>query len=563
MSSGPADLNQLNETVSELKSFSFFSGFPEELLTSFAEMVQKVQFDKGHLLLQQGEKNESLYFLREGKLSVEVDGEMVSELTVPGEVVGEMSLISRRAVTASVRAQTEVSVFQVSESQLAHRPEDERNRFQHLLYRVYASVLAGRLSRTNDKAKRFEIANRQLEAAHESLRLMNENLQTEIGRRSQELVQKVFKLTETHLQPAQSTLSRWAQSSGIAIDSAEVHKLLRSISEVVDFLKPVAEFGQKGRALESRKVLLFDTNKKQQTVARLALGGTGVDLTMASSVEELETALNQTEFDLIFCDAEVKEAVEKAIALKPKVPLALIVNLDMNFYLETIKSFPSQSFFVSRDVDNRLFTIKNISTTVAKILNRDYFGMEKYLSWGANISERPVKESGCRLELIEQMKEYFKGLGIRSSFLDRIHTVTEELLMNAIYDAPMDKKTGRSLYNHLPRTEKVSLAPEHQSTLRFGTDGVLLAVSVKDPFGGLKKEIITNYLESCYSGRAGELNKEKGGAGRGLHMIIETSDVTVFNVEQGQSTEVICLFNLDKTQAEKSQPTFHLFLTGS
>ena len=82
--------------------------------------------------------------------------------------------------------------------------------------------------------------------------------------------------------------------------------------------------------------------------------------------------------------------------------------------------------------------------------------------------------------------------------------------MNAIYDAPRDKSTGKSIYNHLPRTEQVELKDEEQSQFKYASDGLFMAISVEDPFGGLTKGILLNYLDSCYGGRAGELNKEKG-----------------------------------------------------
>ncbi|HWU42330.1 MAG TPA: hypothetical protein VN132_02795, partial [Bdellovibrio sp.] len=67
-----------------------------------------------------------------------------------------------------------------------------------------------------------------------------------------------------------------------------------------------------------------------------------------------------------------------------------------------------------------------------------------------------------------------------------------------------------------------------------------------------------DYLISCYKGAAGSLNTNKGGAGRGLHQIIENADLTIFNVKKGVRSEVICLFNIDGHKRE-AQPSFHYF----
>jgi len=137
--------------------------------------------------------------------------------------------------------------------------------------------------------------------------------------------------------------------------------------------------------------------------------------------------------------------------------------------------------------------------------------------------------------------------------------IAEELLMNAIYDAPVDSE-GNMLYNHLPRSERVDLKPNEQGVFRYACDGLLVAVSTEDPFGAFDRQTILNYLESCYAGRAGELNEDKGGAGLGLFQIIETSDLVVFNVRSEIKTEVISIINLDPNKSRLEKTTsFHYF----
>jgi hypothetical protein len=104
----------------------------------------------------------------------------------------------------------------------------------------------------------------------------------------------------------------------------------------------------------------------------------------------------------------------------------------------------------------------------------------------------------------------------------------------------------------------VTLDSHQQAQLCYASDGVLLAVSVIDPFGALTKDLVIDYLISCYQGTAGIMNQTKGGAGRGLHQIIENADLTIFNIKKGVRTEVICLFNTDG-QKREAQPSFHYF----
>jgi hypothetical protein len=202
--------------------------------------------------------------------------------------------------------------------------------------------------------------------------------------------------------------------------------------------------------------------------------------------------------------------------------------------------------------------VRTIMTAVTKLCSPSIFGLEKYLNVGAEVRELPVTHSDDRTALIKKMQEHFSRLGIRSSILDKVGTVLEEMLMNAIYDAPTNEN-GAPLFNRLQRTEKVQLEPNQQGAFSFATDGTLLAVSVEDPFGALSGMTILKYLDSCYNNRAGEFQVDKGGAGRGLHQIVENSSLVVFNVSPRRRTEVIAFFDLVVGEKSEKGSQLHYF----
>jgi hypothetical protein len=234
------------------------------------------------------------------------------------------------------------------------------------------------------------------------------------------------------------------------------------------------------------------------------------------------------------------------------------MGMDITEILKVFKNFAKIKYFTAYDSNNRAFSIRSLATTVKKILQRDFFGMEKYLMWGTHIETRKVLGSEGRLQLIQEMEKICKENGVRTSILDRVHTVCEELIMNSIYAAPYGAD-GKPLYNHLGRSVAVELDPKHQPEFKYATDGTVLAVSVADPFGGLSKELIEMYLTSCYDGLAGTYNLGKGGAGRGLHMVVESADYTVFNVKAGVQSEILCFFYIEKTEAVGPKSTINFF----
>ena len=468
------------EVAREIKTFAFFKAFSEDLLLQVSTMMTGRSFKKGEFILRQGQANQSLYFLRSGKVEIILSGEVVAELGDTGEVIGEMSVISENPATTSVRAAEDVECFSVQASDFEHVHPKDKDHFDALLYRLYSSILVERLVKTNEKARLFEIANRELQRVQHDL---------------QEVGDKV--------------------------------------------------------------VLLVESDKKQQVIARMAVGGTGVRLDIANNKEEAESFIQGKKYDAILCEEAFLEILVQAHQNKISPHLVLLTNPSVTENLQTMKGLPFVDNIMSRDPEDRSFTVRSLLTTLTKVLNRNIFGVEKYLSWGADIQIKCVKASKERDSLKEDMVAHFKQSGIRSSILDRVYLVAEEMLMNAIYDAPTDGQ-GQALYNHLPRKTEVNLEKGQECNLRYAFDGTMIAVSVEDPFGALTKEVIIQYLESCYQGKAGSLNMNKGGAGRGLHQIIENSDLTIFNVKKGVKTEVISLFNIE-TGRKDHKPSFHYF----
>ena len=54
------------------------------------------------------------------------------------------------------------------------------------------------------------------------------------------------------------------------------------------------------------------------------------------------------------------------------------------------------------------------------------------------------------------------------------------------------------------------------------------------------------------------IRPNKGGAGKGLFIISESSDLVIYNVARGRKTEVIALFDLDPLK-EKKTTSLHYF----
>lgn len=467
------------EIASEIQSYLFFRAFPQDLILQLAGMLTCRLVKKGDVFLKEGQSNHCLFFLRSGRVSISLQGEVIGNSQVVGDVFGDMSVISNNPTATTLFASEDCEFFVLDTHQFQVVDSQKSEKLNALIYRVYSVILIDRLMKMNEKARLFEILHREL---HE----------------------------------AQSQLRR----SG-------------------------------GRAL------FLESNQKQQLMARMAVGGTGIELDIAGDENQASEFLQSKEYDLLFCEDRYIRFLKHAWADGKAKNYVLLTTKDMQSNLEALKDLPFVDHVVSFETQDRSAMVKTILITLTKVLTRDFFGVEKYLSWGAAIESKQVANSKDRLKLRTDMEEHFAAMGVRRSFLDRMSTVSEELLMNAVYDAPVDG-FGKPLHNYTSRKEEIQLESHQESTFRYGSDGNILAISVTDPFGSLSKDTIHHYLLSNYRGDLEHNEAAKKGAGRGLHQIIENSDLTIFNVRKGQRTEVICLFYLDRSTRE-GRPSLHYF----
>lgn len=574
----------LNEAVEDLKTFPLLDKFPENLLHRLASAAELVSIPRSSEILKQGQANEQLYFLATGQVGIYVDGSRVSKMVTRGDLLGEMSVITGKPVGATIIAETDVTLITVNSNVFLNMQGEERDQYLAIIYRIYATVLAEKLHVTNQKAKHFEQMNVKLTAMQWDLEEANKNLEKKVEERTKILEQqkaelmagknkmeellnskkfifhKLSEFHDKHLIPLKVSLDTLRQKHP---EEDVVSQARTVVYDVQQTLGPLTEQYSSEQAIQGKRVLLADSNKKQQITAKMALGGTGVVLEIVSSLEEGQAKILAGQYDLIVFDTQMLPLGNLARERCPKVDLVLMTSEPVPTYLPILKQLNNIPNIVSRNEEDRTFTIKNIMTTCTKLLSEDLFGLEKYLSWGVDIQSRAITSSSQRNELISNIDQYFEKLGVRRSNRDRVRCVLEEMLMNAIYDAPVDKD-GKSLYNHLPRTVELALKPEEQGLVRFATDGMIIAVSVQDPFGSLKGSTILKYLEHNYAGSAADLNakENKGGAGRGLHQIVENSDLVVFNVDPGKKTEVITLFNVEAKESVNQNPSFHLFVRG-
>jgi hypothetical protein len=164
-----------------------------------------------------------------------------------------------------------------------------------------------------------------------------------------------------------------------------------------------------------------------------------------------------------------------------------------------------------------------------------------YLDWGFNAIDIDVRATADREAAQLKIHEFVGALQVPRRIAEMFSELGDELIMNAMYDAPVDGD-GRPKYAG-DRRAQVVLAAHERPVLRIATDGSRLALQIRDPFGRLERRHV---FEGLARGLArGEIDRSHGGAGLGLMVCHNASTAMFFDVASNRHTEVTALFELD------------------
>ena len=169
-----------------------------------------------------------------------------------------------------------------------------------------------------------------------------------------------------------------------------------------------------------------------------------------------------------------------------------------------------------------------------------------YLDWGFSSVDIDVRTTADRDSAVAQIQMFVGQLQVPKRVADMFGELAHELLMNAMYDAPVDAN-GRAKYA-ADRKANVSLTDTEKPIVRMASDGSKLALQVRDPFGRLERRHVFDGLARGLAG--GEMDQSHGGAGLGMMVCHNNSSAMFFDVVKGRSTEVTALFDLDMNLRE-------------
>jgi len=190
---------------------------------------------------------------------------------------------------------------------------------------------------------------------------------------------------------------------------------------------------------------------------------------------------------------------------------------------------------VGEELDHGVFV------TAQKLLTGDIFGIEKYLPPGTPVHYARLRDFEGRGRAIQTVLDFAEEAKMRRQVRSAIGQVCEELLMNALYDAPVDAN-GQPVFADVDPHDRIETRSPRPVSIRYAATDQLFAIAVRDRFGRLAKNTILSYIEKCIHS-PNQIDRKTYGAGLGLYLVANAAATYVVNVAFGIATEVVCTFD--------------------
>ena len=161
-------------------------------------------------------------------------------------------------------------------------------------------------------------------------------------------------------------------------------------------------------------------------------------------------------------------------------------------------------------------------------------------------------ESFEKNKMLEQLTKYLLQFNLPSRLVELILSTTDELLMNAFFDAPVDN--GKVIFKDTPRYMPVTTS--NPVELIMGNNGEEIAIAVVDQFGSVNQSSIIKHLKKTFVNKDYIEPVNGTGAGIGLSLCVKRNASLFIKVDptvQSQFTVFFPIVDSFKSYLEKSQ----------
>jgi hypothetical protein len=197
---------------------------------------------------------------------------------------------------------------------------------------------------------------------------------------------------------------------------------------------------------------------------------------------------------------------------------------------------------------------EELLTTLQKILREDAFGLEKYVTWGADVRSYRLDDADERDAAVAELAKDVITAGSPDRVGPLASVIADELLANALFTAPVDER-GQRIRQAEPRDRPRRLEGRDVVRLRWATDARYLAIEVRDQWGSIDAAAVARRLA-----RVSQESATTPDGGMGLPLAYACANQFIIGIAPQRLTEMIALIDLRFRPTELSRvASFHVF----
>ena len=302
----------------------------------------------------------------------------------------------------------------------------------------------------------------------------------------------------------------------------------------------------------SKRVLAVAVDKAFAKRMAAGLMAAGATVETIPSLDELPRG--EIKADLVALHAADQIAERTAqVSARLAAAASLIVVIPTSSLEDTVAAMKAGRVAAVLVADE--FEPARLAAVATRLLHGDLFGLEKIVPWGVKVYSLLVGDYQEKSVAIAAVSDFAGSIGVRRKYREAIEQCLDEMLMNALYDAPVDAG-GKQMFADVPTKTRISLRMEQKATVEYACDGNTFSLAVRDSFGTLRGDTVLQYLDKCLHADQ-QMDRKAGGAGLGLYIISNAATQFLVAVHPQIATECTCTFDL--TAAKVQLKSFGLF----
>ena len=213
--------------------------------------------------------------------------------------------------------------------------------------------------------------------------------------------------------------------------------------------------------------------------------------------------------------------------------------------------------WLSHVVQLPLLTTPKAAEHLQVILDRLTTGRQQFMLGPNGVGRVALlNQASHRGARFKRIHEFFESHGVSERILTTIHDVSEELVMNALYNAPAEAG-----YFDRPRSraEDVALPADRACEISYGIEGPTAYIRVRDTFGALQRPRLMQVLNRISGMSEVKLDESRGGAGLGMWRIFSAAMAVTVTVIPGALTDIIVAVDVKAGRRSVRPAAVHLF----